>query len=219
MDAAVIVALIALVGAVGNVGLTYFLNARSEQRRALKREDATWARYRASLAIAAEELADRIDNILNRDFLGPRAFGRSPYRDEAILSTLFRLCQYFGWSEILRREMRVANPRYATEAQVLAERWVQVGRTFSTDRYGSDPFMVWRESQRALGELMITREGEAIDIVGVAGFLADFDKFRPWLSRLERHMKNEQPGDWPAGERERLDDIHSALETLVAALR
>jgi hypothetical protein len=217
MDAAIVVAVIALIGAIGNVALTYFLNARSERRRALQRSDAAWARHCESIAFAADELSDRIDNILKRDLLD--AYADTPHKDEVILSTLFRFSQYFGWSEILRRELRSLNPRYATAARRLEELQARVGVTFATDRYGAGPFMIWRESQRAVGELMIVNDREVIDTLGVADFLAEFEKFRPWLSRMERLMKAERPEEWSKSERERLDDVHTALDALVSELR
>jgi hypothetical protein len=66
VDVAIVVAVIALAGAIGNVALTYVLNARSERRREQQRLDAEWDRYRTSLAFSAHELADRIENILDK---------------------------------------------------------------------------------------------------------------------------------------------------------
>lgn len=219
MNAAIIVALIALAGAVGNVGLTYVLNTRSETRRVLQKEDAAWARQVASLGFAAQELSDRLVNILEGYLFGVYGEGRDSVRkDEAILSTLFRVSQFFGWSEIWRRELRSGNPRHAVQAQELDRLRRDVAGTFASDRYGPGAFMVWRESQRAIGELMITHDRDVVDTVGVAGFLADFEKFRPWLHRMEYLMKTEPGFDWPEDERERLSDIRSGLEALVAEL-
>jgi hypothetical protein len=217
MDAAIVVAFIALAGAIGNVALTYFLNARSERRRARQRADAVWDRYRTSLAFSAEELADRIDNILENAFLD--AYGdRTSYRDEAVVSTLFRFCQYFGWSEILRRLMRTPDARHATEVKTLAEFQGVVGRAFATDRFGTDAFMIWREAQRAVGELMVTHDGEITDTVGVAGFLSDYEKFRPWLHRMEYVMTSAERRRGLEQARARLEAVRAALRVLAAEL-
>ena len=134
MNAAVIVALIALLGAVGNVGLTYWLTTRKERRRAQETADAIWARRRNSLAFAASELSARIHSILELRFL--EAYGQGDSRsDEAILSTLFRLSQYFGWSEIVRRATRVPDERHRIEAEALQKLQSEVGRSFSSDRH------------------------------------------------------------------------------------
>src|SRR3954453_19188438 len=88
------------------------------------------------------------------------AYAKGERREEAILSTLFRFAQFFGWSEILRRYMRDPDPRHIAAAEHLSQLQTRVGKTLNTDRYGAGGFMVWREAQRAVGELMILREGE-----------------------------------------------------------
>jgi hypothetical protein len=216
MDAAIIVALIALAGTVGNVSLTYVLTARSQRRQELKQADATWFRYRSSLASAADELDSRIENILTRSFLD--AYGLGPNEEEAIRSTLFRIAQYFGWVEILRQYMRNPDPRWAEDAKRVYGLQVSVAKTFNTDDYGAGAFMIWREAQRAIGELMITRDREVVDTMGVAGFVYELETFRPWMSRMEELMRTQEPPRWPAGERERLEDVRAALAKLVAAV-
>jgi hypothetical protein len=217
MDAAIIVALIALAGTVGNAGLTYSLNARSDRRRELERSDARWTRYQASLALAAEELSSRIENILDRSFLD--AYARGAYSEEAIQSTLFRFAQFFGWSEILRRYARDPDPRHLQQVQAVQDLQRRVGKTFNTDRYGPGGFMLWREAQRAVGELMILREGDVVDTKGVADFVSELNKFRPWISRMEAIVATEQVSDWDPGERQRLQDVRAGLEVLAADLR
>ena len=95
MDAAIVVAVIALLGALANVGVTYWLNARSERRRAAEKSELMWSQYRASLGVAADDLTARTYNISRQGFLD--AYGADVQKDEAILSTLFRFAQYFGW--------------------------------------------------------------------------------------------------------------------------
>lgn len=161
--------------------------------------------------MAADDLAARIGNILEGDFLSAYG-GDSPRIDEAILSTLFRFSNYFAWSEAFRRLERDPDLRHADEAQMLADRRLAVAATFQTDSpYGPGAFMVWREAQRAVGELMIRGEGEVIDTVGVADFLAEFEKYRPWLHRMERLIREKLPEEWPDGERARLAAIQSGL--------
>jgi len=167
----------------------------------------------ASLAFAAGELNERIHNILERGFLD--AYSNGPYQDEAILSTLFRFGQYFGWSEIVRRALRAPDGLNSSDAASLEQLQGQVGRTFATDGYGPGSSMIWREAQRAVGELMITQDGDITDTIGVAGFWAAIDKFRPWLNRMEDLMK-ERPANWDKGDLARLRDIQVALTGLVA---
>jgi hypothetical protein len=203
VDAAIIVALIALLGTVGNASLTYVL----QRRRELEKSDAIWARYRASLASAAEDLSNRIENILRGDFLD--FYVGRPYENEAIHSTLFLFAQYFGWSEVLRRYMRSPDRRHARDDRKLEDLRRRVAHTFSTERYGSG-FMIWREAQRAVGELMITRDGDVIDTVGVAEFVVAIERVRPWMSRMEQLITT-SPSNWGPGERERLEHLQAVL--------
>jgi hypothetical protein len=217
MDAAIIVALIALAGTVANLGLTHSLNARSERRRQQERSDARWRRYQASLAFVAEDLSSRINNILGGDFLD--AYGRGAYAEEAIQTTLFRFAQYFGWSEIVRRYTRDPDPRHVLRAQKIQELQGGVAETFSTDSYGRGGFMIWREAQHAVGELMITRDEDIVDTMGAAEFVARAYRFRPWMSRMEDIISQKPPSAWDHGERERLTDVAAALDVLKDELR
>ena len=72
--------------------------------RGLHAEDVL-ATYREPLAASAFDLQSRNYNILRLDFFDKWANGRGR-TDAAIESTLFRLAQYFGWSEILRRKIQ-----------------------------------------------------------------------------------------------------------------
>jgi hypothetical protein len=217
VDAAVIVALIALIGTVGNVALTAVLNARSETRREAAKSDARWARYRNSLAFAAEELSNRIGNILGGEFLD--AYVGGPHEDEAIHSTLFRFAQYFGWNEVLRRYMRLPDTRHATEAENLDALRREVAEIFSTDTYGAGGFMMWREAQRAVGEVMVTHDDDIVDTIGVAGFVTRIERFRPWLARMEQLFRGTASSYWPAGERRRLEDVQAVLNLLAREAR
>ena len=216
MDAAVVVAVIALVGALANVGVTYWLNVRSEKRRAAEKSELMWSQYRASLGVAAFELSARIENILQHRFLDAYGHGGAEVqKDEAILGTLFRFAQYFGWGEIIRRSARAPDPRHAAEARALGAAVDEVARRFSTDMYGAGAFMVWREAQRAIGEVMIRRDGEVIDTLGVVGFVAEWESLRPWLHRMRRLLDTTPPADWDEGERSRLDAVESGLKDIV----
>jgi hypothetical protein len=217
VDAAVIVALIALVGTVGNVALTGVLNARSETRRESAKADATWARYRNSLAFAAEELSNRIGNILGGEFLD--AYVGGAHEDEAIYSTLFRFAQYFGWNEVWRRYMRLPDPRHAAEAEKLETFRREVAEVFSTDRYGAGGFMMWREAQRAVGEVMATHDDDVIDTIGVAGFVERIERVRPWMARMEELLRTTASSNWPSGERQRLENVQAVLDNIANEAR
>ena len=73
-------------------------------------------------------------------------------------------------------------------------------------------------AQRAVGEVMITRERDVIDIMGVAGFVSKIERFRPWLSRMEELIRT-KPSDWDPGERQRLQDARAALGEVATGAR
>jgi hypothetical protein len=140
------------------------------------------------------------------------------HKDELIQSTLFRFAQYFGWSELLRRYMRLPDPRHAAEAEKLDALRRHVAETLSTDLHGAGGFMLWREAQRAVGEVMLTHDDGVVDVSGVAGFVACAEQLHPWMFRIEGLLRTD-PSKWPAGERERLADTRTALNELAAAAR
>jgi hypothetical protein len=212
MDPAIVVALIALAGTIGNVAF----NARSQAQREKKRSDAQWARYKASLAISAHDLRARLENILHHQFLDASRYGE--HRDEATESTMFRFAQYFAWIEVMRRYARDPDVRHAGELRRVQELQERVATSFSSDAYGAGGFMLWREAQRAIGELMVTREDDVIDVDGVAGFSAAHEKLKPWMARMEAAISQSDPSAWGAGELNRLQDVGEALEELVIAL-
>jgi hypothetical protein len=171
-------------------------------------------RYRTSLAFAAGELRNRLDNVLSGEFLD--AYGRGAHQAEAIQSTLFRFAQYFGWSEVVRRYARNPDLRHVEDTRRVLRVQDDVTQAFSTDDYGAGGFMIWRESQRAIGELMITRDGDLVDVMGVAGFASAFDKFRPWMARMEDTIRERPPSGWQPGERERLRYLRAALDVMAS---
>ena len=190
MDAAIIVALIALAGTVGNVGLPHLLDARAQRQRS----DAQWARYKQSLAAAAFDVNARIENVLRGFFVD--AYAHGPHETEVVQGTLFRFAQYFGWAEIVRRYARDPDVRHRDEMPRVGQLANEVARVFNTDEYGAGGFMVWREAQRAIGELMVTRDGDAVDTIGVADFVSALDKFQPWMGRMAEMIRTGDPAGW-----------------------
>ena len=198
MDAAIIVALIALAGVVGNVALTYVLTARSERRRELEKSDAIWARYRAALALAGDELANRIDNICAAHF--STSVPEDRVRTRSYIARSSGSPSTSAGMRVLRGYTPYPDPRHAREVQKLEEVRRRVADTFNTDRYGAGRIHDLAGAQRAVGEVMITRERDVIDIMGVAGFVSKIERFRPWLSRMEELIRT-KPSDWDPGER------------------
>jgi hypothetical protein len=124
------------------------------------RQLALVQRYREPLARAAYDLQSRLWNILRGSFLDS-----SDPKDRRWLyardSTVWLFAQYFGWVEIVRREIQFVpagedDPNPELEAVI-----GKVAHVCSTDGFGSGLFQVLRSEQRALGELVIVEGHDA----------------------------------------------------------
>jgi len=177
--------------------------------RQLVAEDVL-ARYREPLAVAAFDLQSRLYNILRLDFLGK--FARDGARAEiAYRTTLFRIAQYFGWTEILRRDIQFLSFPAEEQTRRVATLQSDIAKVFLRHGYG-DAMMIWGDEQRALGELMIVEEHGKVIAMGFAAFdRACDDAFAPWLARLRAELALPEATT-------RLRDVQHLLCTLVETL-
>ena len=123
------------------------------------------ATYREPLAAAAYDLQSRMYNIVRLDFFGK--WGNvNEHSEEAITTTLFRLAQYFGWSELLRRKIQFLSFPEDDETRKVARLQSEIAQCFLTDDYGV-ALMIWSDEQRAIGERMIVEENGRCDVYGL----------------------------------------------------
>jgi hypothetical protein len=213
---AVVVAAIALVAALLSAGISLYGQLRSTTLTARRESEAVLARYREPLLVAAYELQGRLYNILKLDFLAKyyRA-GDEAQKTYAIQNTLYVVAQYFGWSEILRREIQFLSFTDSKRTRVVAEHQRRIVELFqSDDPELGRPFLVWRGEQRAIGERMIEREGDRIQCLGYASFLErEEPAFRRWFSRLEAEINEVAQEANP-----RLIELQHALVKLIREL-
>jgi hypothetical protein len=141
--------------------------------RSLAAEDVL-TRYREPLAAAAFELQSRIYNILCLGFFGKYA-NRDGRAEDAVTTTLFRMAQYFGWTEILRRDIQYLSFPEAEETRGVAQLQADIAKCFLTDRYGPE-LMIWTDEQRAIGEHMIVDEHNRVLCMGYARFRERHDE-------------------------------------------
>jgi hypothetical protein len=190
------------------------LEAELEERKAsAQRErdaEEVLKRYREPLAAAAFDLQSRLYNILRMDFFA--RFGGDHERCRlAEKTTLFRIAQYFGWSEILRRDIQFLSFPSAGETQAIIELLWRISRRFgsSEDHRG---LMIWTDEQRAIGERMIVEEHGVVLCMGYARFEEEYERcLRPWCEHLRPALHGE------AGH-ERLTEVQHLLCDLVRAL-
>jgi hypothetical protein len=168
------------------------------------------ATYREPLAAAAYDLQSRIYNILRMDFFGKWG-NANEHSEDAITSTLFRLAQYFGWTEILRRKIQFLSFPEDEETRKVARLQSDIAHCFLTDSYGLT-LMIWSDEQRAIGEQMIVQEQGDTLCMGYATFRERCaDTFLAHRERLQNEIGE-------PGVNERLRDAHHLLCDLVETL-
>lgn len=194
--------------------LNHELEAEVHRRTALFDRDLhaeeVLTRYREPLAAAAFDLQSRLYNILRLDFLAK--FGGGHERaDEAQRTTLFRLAQYFGWTEILRRDIQFLSFPEDDETRRVAQLQSEIAKGFLTHSYGP-ALMIWSDEQRALGERMIVEEHDKVLCMGYATFREQCDDtFAAWRERLQNELAEESA-------QARLRDVQHLLCELVETL-
>lgn len=192
VDAGIVVAIVALVGAVVSAAIATYGQLRSSTLTTRREAEAVLAKFREPLLGAAYELQGRLWNIIELKFL-KRYYrnGDEAQREYAVQNTLYVVAQYFCWSEILRREIQFlsfSNTKRTRDVNRMQRDIVQLFQS-DEDELGR-PFLIWRGEQRAIGELMIDHDANPPQCIGYARFLErDKPEFRRWFTRLEGELE------------------------------
>jgi len=174
----------------------------------LEREDVL-TRYREPLAAAAFDLQSRLYNVLRLGFFVK--FDAGDRSEEALRTTVFRLAQYFGWTELLRRDIQFLSLSEDGDTRRVAELQREIARRFLNDGDGT-ALMIWSDEQRAIGERMIVEEHGKVLCMGYATFRDHCDDtFGPLRRRLVAELGQDSA-------HARLRDVQHLLCDLVAAL-
>jgi hypothetical protein len=190
---------------------------RKEERRLAAREKL--ARYREPLLSAADDLGSRINNIRHDGFL---FYLDVPERQRtALIGTLFRFAQFFGWTEILYGVFDRLRFEHDTSTRAVADVLRDIGRTLAVDRLDrTDPMdptttrlMIWREEQRAIGELMRV-DGDLPRCLSFDSFASQYDeRFSPWFETFAAQL---DPACTP--QTDRLAELQRLLAELIRLL-
>lgn len=145
------------------------------------------ARNSEPLAAAAFDLQSRCWNILKRDFF--EKFGPEHERSEdAHMTTLFRFAQYFGWTEILRREIQFLSFPTADETRAVADLQYLIAERIATSAT-DEPLMIWVDEQRGIGERMIVEDHGKVRCMGYGAFTDAYDEcFARLFTRARRDL-------------------------------
>lgn len=167
-------------------------------------------RHREPLMQAALDLTHRLDNIRNDSFFEAYLRGDQRRREMAISSTLYRFARYLCVVENLYDNVALLRFEQDEATRPVLASLKKVGRTFASDDYGRT-FMMWREEQRGVAELM--RLNEPGGCIGYASFVDRLDTFHPWFESFDDGLEPD-----PAPGRERLRMLQWYLANLVLLL-
>jgi len=186
MDAAIVIALIALGGSVLSTVATVVGGPAFQARREAKTVLET---YREPLLASAYELQSRLHNILSNNFVEDYILGRKADKQDAALeTTLYVFAQWFGWREIIRREIQFLRFSNDEQTRKVAQLLRDIGETFLSNEF-QPPFMIWRVEQRGFGERMISYSNGRPTCMGYASFREQRPALAEWLEPLERDLK------------------------------
>ena len=198
MDATVLVAVITSGTALAVSLATFAANlwAAGHSRRAQVLDLVS--RYRDPLLWATFDLRNRLYSIVENDALG-RAYRQQGYQDwdYAQNYTLFVVCQYLGWVEILRNGIQFLDLGEDARNRRLVELIYEINRTFATSKLDGAVLRVHRGEQRAIGELMSSEPRTRDDPYGCMGYAA-------FYARLQN---DKQFAAWLQGARTCIEDV------------
>lgn len=191
--------------------------ARGERTKAAELQDVM-AKFRRPLLHAAADLQSRLFNILRCGFL--QVYGRGSVREQqyAVESTLFVFAEFFGWIELLRREIQYLDLGSDDANREIQACLDELGHEFRRDDL-PPPFRVFRGELRAIGELMqVPRTEGGNDCMGYAAFSQKLKDqgFSQWFGQLRADA--ESFGDTATSDHRRLERVHDALLKLIENL-
>ena len=193
----------ALVTAVGNLLATLLKDAilaRSFERwKSRQAALAVYRRFRDPLLLATIELLNRVREIVYQtpvDFLDANLLKHSPsgpslktaddpyYRRYKLVSTVYRLAAWLGWTELYRRSVTFldsgsskANRRLELQVQKIRGDLADGHLNVAEDWLQWSDALVFREEQRAIGESMIADAPRGRGgVLGYAAFCRAFQE-------------------------------------------
>ncbi len=176
-------------------------------------------RFREPLVRAAYDLQSRLYNISAQGLLDVYlVHGTDEEREYVVNNTLFLVAQYFGWNEIIRREVQFLDLGDQAQTRHLSELHDTITHLWLTDGYGSK-FRVFAGDQRAIGERMIRETQRGLECVGYADFMDTVQQQPnriPYLSPLGKDLF--ELADAPSSQHPRLVALQNALVDLLGFL-
>ena len=221
--AAIVAVVSATISIYGQARVAKLTDQLTKQREAESREAQTAAlmtKYRDPLLRSAIDLQSRLYNIHQQGFL-KHFYHRSPAAQSyAVHNTLYVIAEYFGWVEILRREIQFLDLGDLEMNRYLSELLVNINQAFggSYRKLGGN-LQLFTGEQRAIGEIMTTPRSNSevigFECVGYATFVRKMNdpEFASWFTKLKDDI--DVMANAPKITGERLVLIHSRLIDLI----
>lgn len=199
LELTVIAALVGAVGGLIGVVLKDFFFSRSFERwKARQALQQIYVRYTNPIFLAASELCNRLVEIcethpapfLASDLLSIKTERMQSnttddlyYKKYKLVSSIYRFCAFWGWLELLRQEIVFLESGKSTKNKVV-ERKLEAIRAdladgqlnTSNDWISWHDRLVFREEQRAIGEIMIVKTDHSATVMGYGEFCAKLEK-------------------------------------------
>ena len=189
----------ALVTAAGNLIATVlkdYVFARSlEKWKARQQLRSVYVKYRDPLLLSVFELLRRLAEIIYEspvDFLSAELLTLNPqsmvvnsaeddyFQRYKLLSTIYRLCACLGWLELYRRDITFldsghnrTNAEFQSLVEKLRSSLADGQLNKAKDWHKWHDSLIFREEQRAVGEVMIDNGGDRV--IGYSDFCEKFD--------------------------------------------
>jgi hypothetical protein len=165
------------------------LAAKRDEKLKKQEAEAVLSKYRDPLINAAYELQSRIFNILRLDFCHLFYFnGNEREKQYAVENTIYVIAQYFGWTEIIRRDIQFLDLGELETTKKLALFQDQICNIFLDSKRGK-VLRIFRGEQRAIGESMIVYNGSNAHCCGYAQFIQNqAPSFQYWFEPIREHI-------------------------------
>jgi len=235
MTSTILVAVISGIVAVTGIVLSSYATVRTiriQNELEMRRQQASgrdaieevMAQYKNPLLRSAIDLHGRIYSIMKVDFVKRHLKSDdTEWRDYAKASTLFRIAEFFGWIEILRQGVQFLDLGDQGRSRELATLLQRISLAFAnTHQFPNAAFRLFRDEQRAIGELVIETlpsDHRGYQCMGYARFVGRLEldpAFARWFSRLGDEM--DLMIDPLPGYMDRLTNVHDELISLLEFL-
>lgn len=172
---------------------------RSRESKAERTEELL-SRYREPLLLAAQSLQQRLHNGIGGGYLENFLFcGDAEEERYARRFTVYTLAEYFGWVEIIRRDLRFLDLGDESRTQTFNAHLQNIGGIFGSSVSEFSQFRVFRGRQKAIGQLMIVNGAAGSDVMTYPEFdlrLENDPEFRRWFEQLLNDVDSFLRFDW-----------------------